>query len=224
MTLYENREDAGRQLARCVHHLKQRPNLLVLGLPRGGVPVARVIADELGAELDVLLVRKLGVPGFEELAMGAVSLDGARVLNFDIVERLSIPPETIDAAADAAAEVLRERSLRYRGTTDPPVVDGKTVVVVDDGLATGATIRAAAETLRHGGARVIVIAAPVAPSDAADALADVADEVILDQTPSPFRSVGSAYRDFEQVSDAEVKQLLKRTVNPSTFTEADRHP
>ena len=209
---FRDRDDAGRALAERLAQVLQPPataaDALVLALPRGGLPVARHVADGLRLPLDVLIVRKLGVPGQPEFAMGAIASGGLRVLNDDVVRLLGISPEAIDRVARAEAEELARRDRLYRGHRPPPPIAGRTVIVVDDGLATGATMRAAVRALRTRTPSRLVVAVPVAAADTADSLRDEADEVVAVATPEPFVAVGRWYRDFDQVSDAEVRQLL----------------
>jgi predicted phosphoribosyltransferase len=207
--LFNNREDAGKQLAERLAIFAGR-DVLVLALPRGGVPVAKPVADRLGAELDVMLVRKLGVPGHEELALGAIAFGGARVLNQEAIDLLSIPPSVVDAVAHSELQELSRRAALYRGRSDPPRISGRTVIVVDDGLATGSTARAALEALRPMGPRELVLAVPVAPPSTLEALAPFADKIECLASPEPFYAVGLWYRDFSQVSDDEVRALLSR--------------
>jgi predicted phosphoribosyltransferase len=190
-------------------HLAGTPGLLVLGLPRGGVPVAAEVARALGAPLDVLLARKLGVPEQPELAMGAVAAGGVRVLHQAVVDALAIPPEMIDAvAAREGAEVAR-RELSYRAGRPSLDVAGRTVVVVDDGLATGSTMRAAVAALRAQRAARIVVAVPVGARETCQQLAEEADEVVCARTPASFHAVGQWYDDFTQTTDDEIRALLK---------------
>jgi putative phosphoribosyl transferase len=205
--LFSDREDAGHRLAERLAGLVGR-DVLVLALPRGGVPVAKPVAERLGAELDVMLVRKLGVPGHEELAMGALAFGGKPVVNEEAVEALGIPPEVMAAVADNEGRELARRAKLYRGRADPPRVAGRTVVVVDDGLATGSTARAALEALRPMQPRELVLAVPVAPPSTLLALTPYADRVECLASPEPFHAVGLWYRDFSQVSDDEVRALL----------------
>ncbi len=207
---FRNRTDAGRQLAGKLAAYADRPNVLVLALPRGGVPVGFEVARALGAPFDVFLVRKLGVPGHEELAMGAVATGGVRVLNDDIVRGLGISDREIDAAAARELQELARRERLYRGDRPPPDVAGRTVILVDDGLATGATMRAAVAALRQQQPARIVIAVPTASPDTSEALKAEAEGVVCAMTPEPFFAVGYWYEDFTQTTDDEVRELLAR--------------
>lgn len=208
---YTDRHDAGRQLAARLMAYADRPDVLVLALPRGGVPVAFEVARTLHAPLDVFLVRKLGVPGQEELAMGAIASGGVRVLNQDLVEALRIPEPVIDAVAAREEQELDRRERLYRDDRPPPDVRGRTVILVDDGLATGATMRAAAATLRQQQPARIVIAVPLAaPSVCREFEAEV-DEIVCIATPEPFYAVGLWYDDFSPTTDEEVRDLLRRS-------------
>jgi putative phosphoribosyl transferase len=204
---FRDRVDAGRQLAQALLH-HRGTGALVLGLPRGGVPVAAEVAAALDAELDVLVVRKLGVPGHEELAMGAVAGGGLRVLNRDVLARLDLPPQAVEAATARAAEVVAERERAYRGDRPPLVLRNRRVLVVDDGLATGATMRVAVRATTAAGAASVVAAVPVAPPPACRDLRALADEVVCLQTPPSFIAVGAWYEDFSETTDDEVRSLL----------------
>ena len=203
-----DRHHAGRQLAEQLRVYANRPDALVLALPRGGVPVGYEVAAALGLPLDVFLVRKLGVPGYEELAMGAIASGGVRVLNDDVIRDIGIPARAIDAATAAERQELERRERRYRGNRPAPDVRGRTVILVDDGLATGYTMRAAVEALRQLGAARIVAAVPVAAPQVCDAFRDLADEIVCAITPDVFYAVGLWYEDFGQTSDEEVEALL----------------
>jgi predicted phosphoribosyltransferase len=208
--IFTDRIEAGRKLAWRLIARGKRPVDLVLALPRGGVPVAYEVARALDAELDVMLVRKLGVPGHEELAMGAIALGGVRVLNDDIVELLEIEPELIDEVSARERIELERRAQLYRGTSAPLDVRGRRVVVVDDGIATGSTMLAALHALREEGAAELIAAAPVAARGALPLLSGSADDVVIDELPEPFLAVGTWYQVFRQISDDEVRQLLVR--------------
>lgn len=204
---FRDRVEAGTQLARSLEHLRgEHP--IVLGLPRGGVPVAACVAAHLDAPLDVVLVRKLGVPSQPELAMGAIGERGVRVLNRDVIDAAAITPEQIDAVERREREELERRARRYRGDRPPVPLDDRLVIVVDDGLATGSTARAAVEVVRAFGASRVVVAAPVAPPDTVAALADVADDVVVVVQPARMWAIGAWYEDFAQTDDHEVVRLL----------------
>ncbi|MGY8676551.1 erythromycin esterase family protein [Bradyrhizobium sp. UFLA05-153] len=206
--LFLDRRDAGRRLAEKIAGYSHRPDVLVLALPRGGVPVAFEVARALNAPLDVFVVRKLGVPGYEELAMGAVATGGVRVLNHEIVEGLGIPAPMIDAVAARERQALARRERLYRDGRPQPDVRGRTVILVDDGLATGATMHAAIEALRQQEPARIVVAVPTASPDTCEEMKRRADEVICAITPEPFHAVGRWYREFTQTTDEEVRELL----------------
>ncbi|WP_417566907.1 phosphoribosyltransferase [Marinobacter sp.] len=206
----DDRIKAGRALALAMPRYRGREDILVLGLPRGGVPVAYEIAADLNAQLDLMLVRKLGTPGQKELAMGAIASGGIRVLNREIVEALGISDETIERVASEEQQELERRERAYRGDRPRPEIEGKCIILVDDGLATGASMRAAIEALRRQNPSGIVVAVPVAPPDTVGKLRREADDVICLATPEPFMAIGNWYRDFTQVSDEEVKQTLNK--------------
>ena len=208
--LFQDRTQAGRVLASTLSQYANRPDVLVLALPRGGVPVAYEVARALNAPLDVFLVRKLGVPGHPELAMGAIASGGVRILNRDVVEALGITREQFDAITAEQLRELERRERAYRGDRPPPDVRGKTVILVDDGLATGATMRAAIEALKQLGPARIVVGVPIASPETCEELESVVDEVVCGVTPRPFYAVGAWYRDFSQTSDDEVRDLLAR--------------
>ena len=212
--MFADRREAGRQLA---HRLIPNASLepLVVGLPRGGVPVAAEVADRLGAELDVIVVRKLGCPWQPELGIGAIAEGGVRVLNDALVEEVGISRDQLDAETAREGAELARRVGRYRGDRAPIPVANRVVIVVDDGLATGYTARAAIESLRRRGARRVILAVPVAPEDSIAAMRDVADEVVVVDVPSWFLSIGEFYEDFSQTSDAEVVGLLQRAAGQS---------
>ena len=208
---FRDRYHAGQRLAEALAPYAARPNLLVLALPRGGVPVGAEVARALHAPLDVMLVRKLGVPGHEELAMGAIASGGIRVLSDDIISALSIPDRVIAAVASSEEEELRRRERAYRGDRPPPDVRGKTVILVDDGLATGSTMRAAALALRSQHPERLIIAVPVAPEETCESLRRDADDVVCAAQPEPFFAVGNWYENFAQTTDDEVRRLLAQT-------------
>jgi putative phosphoribosyl transferase len=207
---FHDRREAGRRLAEWLGQYRDNPEVIVLALPRGGVPVAYEVACALHAPLDLFLVRKLGVPGHEELAMGAVATGGVRVLNDDVVQMLHIPDRAIDAVvADERRELARREHL-YRDDRPAPDVRGRIGILVDDGLATGATMHAAIVALRQQKPARIVVAVPTAAPATCDEFRTEVDEVICAITPSPFYAVGAWYRDFSQTTDAEVRQLLEQ--------------
>jgi putative phosphoribosyl transferase len=208
--VFEDRTEAGLFLASRLYMYSNRPDTVVLGLARGGVPVAAEVAHELNLPLDVMVVRKLGVPGHEELAMGAIASGGVQVLNDDVVEALDVPPERIIAVAAAEEQELERRLRAYRSGMPPPDVKGKVVIIVDDGLATGSSMRAAVQALRRLGPERIVVAVPTAAAETCERLTAEADEVVCASMPRPFHAVGLSYRDFSQTTDAEVSDLLGR--------------
>jgi putative phosphoribosyl transferase len=207
---YTNRTEAGQLLAQALRRFGGRSDVLVLALPRGGVPVAYEVAKELEAPLDLVLVRKLGVPGQEELAMGAIATGGAQVLNRDVVQILKISEETVRRVVQREEAELARRAQAYRGGRPAPDVAGRCVILVDDGLATGATMRAAVAAMRQLRPSRIVVAVPVAPPDTVAQIRSEADEVVCLATPESFRAVGEWYRDFSQTTDEEVQLLLRR--------------
>ncbi|MHB8691869.1 MAG: phosphoribosyltransferase [Solirubrobacteraceae bacterium] len=205
---FADRASAGRELADRLSRYSGRDDLIVLGLPRGGVPVAAEVARRLHAPLDVFLVRKLGVPGHEELAFGAIASGGVRVLNADVIASAGVSPEQIAAVAERETIELDRREQLYRDGREPPRVSGRTVIVVDDGLATGATMRAAVQALRDQDADGIVVAVPIGAGQTCAEIAAVADELVCAQTPEPFIAVGVWYRDFTPTTDDQVRRLL----------------
>jgi len=211
--IYRDRTDAGKRLATLLTAYANRPDVLVLALPRGGVPVAFEVAKALRAPLDFFLVRKLGAPGQKELAMGAIATGGVRVLNEDVVEYLQIPDNVIDEIAADELQELERREHAYRGNRPAPDVRGKTVILVDDGLATGSTMRAAAAALRQQKPARIIIAVPVSAPQTCDEYRMGVDEIVCDVTPEPFHAVGQWYKDFSQTTDEEVSNLLEKAAS-----------
>jgi predicted phosphoribosyltransferase len=205
---FSNRVEAGRQLAEKLDKYAGRDDVIVLGLPRGGVPVAYEVAKHLGAPLDVFIVRKLGVPGFEELAAGAIASGGVRVLNQDVMRAIPHADEAIEAVTARETAELERREETYRDGRPPPELRNRIVILVDDGLATGASMRAAVKALRQHGAAKIVVAVPVGPPDTCRELEEEADETICLSTPEFFQAVGQYYEDFSQTSDEDVRELL----------------
>jgi predicted phosphoribosyltransferase len=210
MAPFKDRRDAGRKLAQKLSSYDGKPDTLVLALPRGGVPVAYEVALALNAPLDVFIVRKLGLPGREELAMGAVASGGVRVLNGDIIRLLSVPEEVINFVAKRELQELQRRETLYRGNRPTPEVRDRTVILIDDGLATGASMRAAIAGLRAQHPTRIVVAVPAAAPDICEAFRSEVDEVVCAITPEPFYGVGRWYEDFSQVTDEEVQMLLEK--------------
>jgi putative phosphoribosyl transferase len=206
---FRDRSEAGQLLGAQLTEFANRDGL-VLALPRGGVPVAFEVAQSLHAPLDVLVVRKLGVPGQEELAMGAIASGGVRVLNQEIVRALAISPQQIDLIVAQEMRELLRREQEYRGNRERMKVHGRTVILVDDGLATGSTMRAAVAALRHQKPQQIIIAVPVAPPSTCAEMEQAADRVVCLYTPLDFLAVGQWYQNFSQTSDAEVRELLDR--------------
>lgn len=205
-----DRSEAGRELADALAHYRGRQDVLVLALPRGGVPVAYEIASALQAPLDLVLVRKLGAPGQRELAMGAIASGGIRVLNENLISTLNVSGRDIESVAEREQRELERREVAYRGDRPRQGISGRTVILVDDGVATGATMRAAIASLRQQNPARIVIALPLAPASTVNTLAREADEVICLHSPEPFVAIGRWYQDFSQVSDREVRGLLAR--------------
>jgi len=207
---FPNRTEAGRLLAKKLVKYAGRDDVIVLGLPRGGVPVAFEVARRLGAPLDVFIVRKLGVPGFEELAVGAIASGGVRVLNEDVMRALPNADELIESVTERETVELDRREQTYRNGRSAPELRDRVVILVDDGLATGATMRAAVKALRQRGVARIVVAVPVGPPDTCREFEDAADETVCASMPEFFQAVGQYYEDFSQTSDEEVRELLSR--------------
>ena len=206
--LFADRREAGRRLAARLRRVAGRPGLVVLALPRGGVPIGYEVASVLHAPLDVFLVRKLGVPGHEELAMGAVASGGVRVVNQDVVRQLGVTRQVFDAITEEETRELARRDREYRKGRAFPDIRDATVILVDDGVATGSTMLAAIHALRELGPDSIIVAAPVMAHDAMRAISKAADGVEYLATPEPFFGVGAHYEDFTQTSDEEVRRLL----------------
>lgn len=205
---FADRTDAGTKLAVALEAYSHTPDTVVFALPRGGVPVAAPVAQSLGLPLDVMIVGKLGVPGQPELAFGAISSDGAVVFNSDIVDVLRLTKPEIDKVRASKQKLLTEREQRYRAGTEALEISGQTVIIVDDGLATGATMKAAVLLARKRQAKKIIVAVPVGSVEACSDMENLADELVCLHRPSPFRGVSSGYRDFRQTADAEVLALL----------------
>lgn len=210
MALFEDRRDAGRKLAHKLSAYANRPDVVVLALPRGGVPVAYEVALTLNAPLDIFTVRKLGLPGHEELAMGAIATGGARVINQDVVRSFNVPPGVVEAVAKQELKELERRERAFRGERLMREIHDKTVILIDDGLATGASMQAAIMGLRARDPARIVVAVPTAPVETCEAFKALVDEMICATTPEPFYGVGQWYEDFSQVTDEEVQTLLEQ--------------
>jgi len=219
-----NRTDAGRLLSEKLEKYAGRGGVIVLGLPRGGVPVAYEVAKRLRAPLDVFIVRKLGVPGFEELAAGAIASGGVRVLNEDVVRAIPYASEAIEAVTARETAELQRREQTYRDGRAAPELRDKIAILVDDGLATGATMRAAVKALRQRGAAKIVVAVPVGPPDTCHEISKEADETICLSTPPFFQAVGQYYDDFSQTSDDDVRELLTRAAQSDNEGQLSNPP
>ena len=205
---YRDRRHAGAELAWRFHYLKGRKDLVVLALPRGGVPVAYEVARAIEAPLDIFLVRKLGVPGHRELAMGALASGGVRVVNDDVVAFYRIPQTAIDAVARDEQAELERREREYRAGRPPVALQGRTVILVDDGLATGSTMKAAVQAVRAHAPAKIIVAVPVGSRETCQEFTEIADEIVCARAPDHFAAVGQWYRDFSQTGDEEVRELL----------------
>lgn len=210
MSFFNDRTDAGKRLAAKLSEYANREDVLILALPRGGVPVAFEVAKELNVKMDVFIVRKLGVPGNEELAMGAIASDNIRVLNEDVVRSFGIHQKVIDEVATKERKELERREHMYRGNRPAPKISGSTVILIDDGLATGATMRAAVAAVKTKNPAKVIVAVPVAAPDTCSFFGNEVDEVICVATPEPFYGVGAWYEDFSQTTDKEVIELLDR--------------
>jgi putative phosphoribosyl transferase len=207
---FRDRSDAGRRLAHALAEYSGRQDVLVLALPRGGMPVAYEVAHELGVPLDVFLVRKLLVPGREELTMGAIAAGGIRVLHEEVIRELRLPDDAIARAAADQQQELERRERAYRRDRSEPAVEGRTAIVIDEGMVTGSTMRVAVAALRARNPARLVVAVPVAPAAACAALRDLVDEVVCTLTPEPFQRLGSWYEEHEEIGDDEVRELLER--------------
>lgn len=217
--IFTNRQEAGRVLAERLEKYANREDVIVLGVPRGGVPVAFEVAKALNATLDIFVLRKLGVPGHEELAFGAIGSGGVRVLNTDVVNKLGVSESEIAAATKEETRELERRERLYRGNRPPLNVEGYTVILVDDGIATGASLRAAIQAIRKLKPAALVVATPVAPRATFHSLRHEVDELVCAEIPEPFFGVGQFYEDFSQVSDQEVVELLERARRPRAATK-----
>jgi putative phosphoribosyl transferase len=212
---FRDRREAGRRLTNELQSYAGRPGVIVLALPRGGVPVAYEIAQALRAPLDVFIVRKLGVPRHEELAMGALASGGVRVLDRDIIRAMQVSEAEIARVTENEEQELERRERRYRGNRPLPDVEGKTVIIVDDGLATGATMRAALQALRNRNPARLVVSVPVAAAETCKDLRAIADEIVCAETPEPFSAVGAWYQDFSETTDEEVRRLVSDSATRS---------
>ncbi|MEW6127260.1 MAG: phosphoribosyltransferase [Acidobacteriota bacterium] len=216
ISLFQDRREAGQVLAEKLQPYANRADVMVLGLPRGGMPVAFEIAQTLNAPLEVFVVRKLGVPDYEELAMGAIASGGARVINQDIVAEFAISSAELESVIAREQIELERREQLYRNAEAMPDLKGRVVILVDDGLATGATMRAAVAALRAQQPAQIIVAVPVAPPDVCQLFQRLADECVCTLTIEPFDGVGRWYRDFSQITDEEVRECLRRAARKST--------
>ena len=212
---FADRTDAGRALAKALESYTETEDVVLLALPRGGVPVGFEVSQRLNVPLDVIIVRKIGTPGHQELAMGAVSSGGALVRNEDVIRSMGVDEATFDRVADRRFREVRDREHLFRGGRAPLDVKEKVVVVIDDGIATGSTITAAIQALRQLQPAHVIAAVPVAPPDTVAALSEIADEVVALKTPTPFMAVGSWYGSFPQVPDEDVKRLLAESERPA---------
>jgi len=206
--MFRDRLEAGELLGQALGFLKGRKDVVVLAIPRGGVPVGREVANAIGAPLDIVITRKMGAPGNPELAVGAVAEDGEMILEDEVVRMLAVPRDYLKREAARQAEEIKQREKKYRDGRPFPKLEGKTAVIVDDGIATGSTVRAAAESLRRRGAAAIIVAAPVAPPETVAELSETADKVVCLSTPAYFSAIGEFYEQFEQVEDDVVEKIL----------------
>jgi predicted phosphoribosyltransferase len=218
---FRDRADAGRVLGSLLSAWSDRPDVLVLGLPRGGVPVAAEVAAALRAPFDVFLVRKLGVPGHEELAMGAIASGGVRVLNHDVIQQINIPDEILERVTRVEQQELERRERAYRDARPPPVVRDRVIILVDDGLATGSTMRAAIRSLRLQHPARIVVAVPTGAPQICEEIGREADDAICAISPEPFYAVGLWYEDFSETTDDDVRALLARREETAAFVNRE---
>jgi putative phosphoribosyl transferase len=218
-SLFKDRYDAGKQLGELLFTYANRPGVIVMALPRGGVPVAFEVGKTLNAPMDIFLVRKLGMPGHEELAMGAIASGGTVVFNRDVMQGLSIPPRVMEEVAAQEQQELARRERAYRGDRPAPDVQGRTVILVDDGLATGSTMRAAVAALHQQQPARLVVAVPVGSRETCQELEREVDEVVCAHTPEPFYAVGLWYRDFAPTTDQEVRELIERAARIQAHSE-----
>ncbi|MDB6112215.1 MAG: putative phosphoribosyltransferase [Pedosphaera sp.] len=216
---FQDRYEAGRLLASKLGHHAGDPSVVVLGLPHGGVPVAYEVAKALNAPLDVFLVHKLGVPGYDELAMGAIASGGVRVFNHEVIHRLGLSGSIIEAIAQERQKELQQREAVYRDGREPLAVENRTILLVDDGLATGSSMNAAIRALRQRRPKAISVAVPIGAADTCDQLRNEADEVVCVMTPEPFYSIGVWYSDFMQVPDEEISRLLRQAADDRRVRE-----
>jgi predicted phosphoribosyltransferase len=221
--LFQDRSDAGRFLAKKLIHHANDPSLLVLALPRGGVPVALEIAQQLNAALDVFVVRKLGVPGYEELAMGAVASGGVHVLNEEILQRLNIPESAVEAVRQQEEIELERAEASFRGGREPAEIEGHTIILVDDGLATGAGMRAAVRALRQKRPAYLTAAVPIGSKDTCDHFRGEVDELICGDSPEPFFAVGTWYANFLPITDEEVRNMLNHAAHERRVRRVQEH-
>lgn len=215
---FEDRTEAGRRLAARLKTYANHPSVLVLGLPRGGVPVAYEIAQELNAHLDICLVRKLGVPSHQEIAMGAIAARGVRVINYDVASQMRISIDTINTVAVRELQELQRQDRLYRFNRPQPMIRDRLVILVDDGMATGATMRAAISVIEAQQPAQIIVAVPVAPADTCEALRAKVDAVVCLLTPTDFEAIGAWYEDFSPTADAEVCRLLSKSISQPHYT------
>lgn len=220
MNLLRDRVEAGKQLVQALKTGSE--NAIVLAVPRGGVVVGYEVARALGVPLDVIVTKKIGAPDNPELAIGAVAEDGTFILDDDLVERLGVPKEYVKQEVERQRQEIQRRLLRYRGDIPYPNLKNREVIVVDDGVATGSTLKAALRLLRNKGAKKVIVAVPVGPPDTIRELEKLADRVVCLQTPEPFYAIGQFYKDFAQTSDEEVTELLRLSREKSRSTEAKK--